>query len=78
MKFKCPCGSPLYQIFRTAAMWHGTYVSEDDFPDSMVGFDMEDLREKWTVQCELCNKKWGPKSSFRGIIKTLKKEGVLT
>lgn len=77
MKFKCPCGSSHYQIFRTTNVWHGTYVSDDHFPDSVVNFDQEDREKKWTVQCEFCNKTWGPKNSLKRMVAMLKRIGVL-
>jgi hypothetical protein len=81
MKFKCPCGSHYYQIFRTTEIWNGTYVSDDAFPntESEIVWPMNefDNDEKWTVQCEFCNKTWGPASSFKRIAGILKRESVL-
>jgi hypothetical protein len=60
--------------------WNETFVSNDNFPDpdSGIMFDAEERTEKWTVQCEFCNKMWGNVSSFKRMTGILKRAGVLT
>ena len=79
MTFKCPCGEGYYQIFRTRRTWSGTYVTNDNFPgsESEVNFDMEDTTDKWTAQCESCNKTWGSVNNYKQLIRILKKDGML-
>ena len=81
MNFKCTCGEGYYQIFRTRRTWNGTYVTNDNFPglESKVNFDfdMENITDEWTAQCEFCNKTWGPTKNYKQLVGILKRDGVL-